>query len=93
MVDLRNFRDAAGEAVQPYFAAYMIERGFRVVADVRETFGNMGDYLLWNSTRWREFSAPRKIDVSLRTGSSEEFTDWLQARSIDFAARNFIEAA
>lgn len=93
MALIENFRDAAGERVQPYFAAYMIEMGYRTIKEAFAIDGSGAPYMAWNRIRWDEFCAPRKIVSHVRRAHVAEFTAWLDRRVIDHAARNHVEAA
>ncbi|MFC3059489.1 hypothetical protein [Paenirhodobacter populi] len=89
---LDNFHDADGEVVQPYFAAFMIERGYRRSKHIFERDGHGLEYQDWNRARWLEFKVPRGI--SLHVTSKEDhaaFKEWLELRCIDFACRNSVE--
>lgn len=76
------------DEVQPYFKAFMIERGYTDTSEADTT-----DYMEWNQDRWREFSRLRGFDISQRPFHREAFGEWLEARSLDFAAREHVEAA
>lgn len=92
---LSDFRDTAGQMVQPYFAAFMLERGYRRAVEPFERDGHNCEYMEWNAARWAEFerATGRRVDSSSRVFYRSEFLDWLDARAFDHAARNFVEAA
>lgn len=76
-MELRGFKDADGSTVQPYFAAYMIEMGFRSSSEAKAY-----EYMIWNSARWTEFekATNRPLDGH-RRGYAAEFEAWLQERA------------
>jgi hypothetical protein len=89
-----NYRDANGEAVQPYYAAYMIEFGYRTPADAAAEHGQQWHYVVWNSLRWEEFERLNGIQPgSVRSLYATEFHAWLAARALDHLARIHVEAA
>lgn len=90
-----NYRDADGQAVQPYFAAFMIEHGYVRASEPFKRDGHNCQYMEWNAARWAEFERAHGYPVAHHTRNwrSAEFIEWLDRRSLDFAARNAIEAA
>lgn len=87
-----NYRDANGQAIQPYYAAYMIEFGYRTPEEAAEKTGNQVEYMCWNSTRWAEFDALHGFKLDDRCYHRDEFRQWLAARALDHVARNHVEA-
>lgn len=87
---IQNFRDASGQPVQPYFAAFMIEHGYSRAAEPFERDGHNCEYMEWNQARWAEFERANghPVDHATRNCRSAEFTDWLDRRALDAAARN-----
>jgi hypothetical protein len=92
---IKNYRDADGQAVQPYFAAFMIEHGYERASDPFKRDGHNCRFMEWNSARWAEFEREHGYPVAHHTRNcrSAEYIEWLDRRSLDFAARNFVEAA
>lgn len=88
-----NYRDADGEAVQPYFAAFMIEKAYSRAKHIFERDGHGLEYMEWNQARWREFCSQNGIDRDFSHLYRAEFSEWLAARAADHAARNHVEAA
>jgi hypothetical protein len=84
--DINSFTDANGQPIQPYYAAFMIERGYRIPPSGAQT-----DYVLWNGARWREFRALLGITEDQQRFHREDFRAWLQRRAHDHAARYDIE--
>lgn len=80
-MDIRNFTDSTGERVQPYFAAFMIERGYERAREPFERDGHNLEYMEWNGARWAEFERENGYPHDhIRSSRADEFTDWLQAR-------------
>ncbi len=77
MADIRNYRDAEGVPVQPYYAAFMIEHGRQLIGGGIQV--NL-QYMRWINARWDEFCTPRGIPAHRRGLHAAEFTDWLQER-------------
>lgn len=76
MADINDFRDADGKQIQPYFAAYMIERGVARSADVAPL-----DYMRWIEARWNDFRAETgRGNRVLSTAEPGEFKAWLAQR-------------
>lgn len=88
---LSNYTDEDGKAVQPYFAAFMIEKGYTSAKHLFERDGHGLEYMLWNQDRWREFEDFTGEIVNPRHRRAREFTAWLNDRAIDHACRNAIE--
>ncbi|MGN7750596.1 hypothetical protein [Sinorhizobium sp. 22678] len=88
-----NFRDANGEAIQPYYAAFMIEKGYRTPAEAAALYRNQTEYMLWISHRWSEFEGAKGIRHEDRPFYREEFNMWIAERALDHQARNHVEAA
>lgn len=93
---IENFHDASGKAVQPYFTAFMLERGYIRADEPFKRDGHNCEYMEWNSARWREFEhsiGQSTSDFSdFRGFYRDKFSEWLNARAIDHAARAFCEA-
>lgn len=84
--------DADGREVQPYYAAFMIERGHSRVSDLMEEGGSMMEYQLWNQSMLAKFK--RQKGYPQTTTSPEqhkEFQMWLEERVTDAACRNHVE--
>ena len=91
---INNYRDANGEAVQPYYAAFMIEFGYRTPADAKESTGGNFEYMGWINARWGEFFASLGIKRPDHSRPyAEQFCDWLEHRATDQLARAHVEAA
>ena len=81
---LDNYIDADGEPVQPYFAAFMIERGYRRAKHIFERDGHGLEYMEWNRARWREFKIPRGISLHYTSGKDHaDIQEWIEDRSSD----------
>lgn len=89
---LENYIDADGEPVQPYFAAFMIERGYSRAKHIFDRDGHGLEYQEWNRKMWVSFKKPRGISL-LSTSEKDhaDFLDFLENRSADFACRNHVE--
>jgi len=77
--------------VQPYFRAFMIERG---LFDSRQA--NNADFMCWVQDQWKAFeiATGRPADpVTGRRLYAAEFGAWLHANSADALAREAVEAA
>ena len=91
---IENFRDADGQPVQPYFAAFMIERGFRTAKEAMSIHLGGFEYMTWNQARWKQFEAAHGYQVDgPRRHLAAQFTTWLNDRALDHAARRHVEAA
>lgn len=90
--DIDHYRDADGEPVQPYFAAFMIEHGYTRAKSIFERDGNGLEYMDWNRARWREFRTLHGIDRDFQHFHAAEFREWLRGRSLDHLARTHVEA-
>lgn len=91
---INNHRDANGEAVQPYYAAFMIERGYRSLSEAKALGGSNVDYMLWINASWNEFFSSLGIKrPDFSRPYAEQFTEWLDQRATDLVARLYVEAA
>ena len=90
---IENHHDANGEAIQPYYAAFMIERGYQTLAEASAEYGNQTEYVIWNGDRWREFSRRFGVTPEDRPYHRADFLNWLSDRALDHLARNSVEAA
>lgn len=90
---LENYRDSTGAEIQPYYAAFMIEHGFRTVEEGRNEQGNQTPYMLWIQSRWGDFQSALGISQRQRYQYRTEFHQWLSRRALDHLARNAVEAA
>lgn len=91
---ISNFRDINGEAVQPYYAAFMVERGYLSLEDTRAEAGSNCDFMEWVNDSWNEFFS--SIGVKRPPFSrpyAEKFTEWLDCKTTDRIARLYVEAA
>ena len=89
---LENYIDADRLPVQPYFAAFMIERGYSRARHIFERDGNGEEYQEWNRKMWLSFKKPRGISLfSTSETDHADFLDFLENRSADFACRNHVE--
>lgn len=81
---------ATRHEVQPYFRAFMIERGYRCASQAANV-----DFMCWIQRQWRDFerATGRQVDpVCLRGTYRAEFAEWLEGRSFDALAREPVEA-
>lgn len=79
---IHDFTDADGRQVQPYFAAFMIERGLKRAAELFEREGHGAEYIRWSNDRWREYRQSLGLgDETPITGRQRaEFAAYLQTR-------------
>lgn len=96
---LDNYHDADGQAIQPYYAAFMIEFGARTVEEAQaasielEGHRNLG-FMFWIQKRWAEYEAAHGLKRNGQRGLyRSEFDKWLESRALDRLARDCIEAA
>lgn len=75
---LDAFRDTDGKEVQPYFAAFMVERGFSTVEEAMAPSG--AAFMFWIAARWRDFCSPRRIPDQNKLLFQHEFKQWLATR-------------
>lgn len=92
---LEDFRDDAGEAIQPYYAAFMLEHGYRTGSDAWEAGGRSNyDFMVWVQARWAEYERRNGITNSEnRRLYAGGFRAWLNDRAVDHLARYELEAA
>lgn len=75
---IREFHDADGVEIQPYYAAFMIEHDLD-----RRLVGSQILFMSWISAMWRIFETyVCRCDPTphIRRMHSREFTAWLQLR-------------
>ncbi len=91
---INNFRDATGTEIQPYYAAYMIEFGYRTPSEAKAAAGGNFDFMSWIGARWNEFFASKSMKTpEFKSRWACEFCEWLNGRSLDHLARQSVEAA
>ena len=74
---IASFTDADGEAVQPYFAAFMLAKGYQRAKHIFERDGHGLEYFEWIAARWADFEADTGSTVYPRSSRAAEFTQWL----------------
>lgn len=82
---LDSYRDANGEAIQSYYAAYMILHGFSTPEEARKATcpnASNADYVIWNQTQWADFErlTNRPVNSPFRRTYRDEFKAWLEQR-------------
>ena len=91
---LDTFKDADGIPVQPYFAAFMLEKGIdRLTVPQPERANRNVEFIDWMDGRWRELEARLGFSWNQRTQHTNDMLDWLEERAVDHVARNTVEAA
>lgn len=91
---ISNYRDAFGADIQPYYAAYMIEFGYRSPAEAKAIAGGNFDFMAWIGARWNEFFASKNMKTpDFKSRWADEFTEWLNGRALSQLARQSVEAA
>lgn len=92
---IENFRDADGQAVQPYFAAFMLLNGYTRARQPWERDGHNCEYMEWSRCMWERFERENghPVDHETRNTRAPQFTEWLNGLCLDVVARSHVEAA
>lgn len=90
--NIDTYTDADGEAVQPYFAAFMIEKGYARAQEPFKRDGHTQEFTFWMADRWRDFKTQRGIQMR-RTSPEDHaaFKAWLEGRCLDHLCRHHVE--